>query len=114
MSHSMAESKPMPVEVNAAAFGSVLVSDLMLWLVMPMSPRRYQPPKSAGGGGAYIGGAAIGRSAANAAVDRVTAPAAIRNLTLRIGFVLLAGEATRKPHIEKSTCGRCPQKLKHH
>src|SRR6478752_2902729 len=81
---------------------------------MPMSPRRYHPPKSAGGGGAYIGGAAIGRSAANAAVDRVTAPAAIRNLTLRIGFVLLAGEATRKPHIEKSTCGRCQQNLKQH
>ncbi len=36
----------------------------------------------------------IGMSAANAAEDsRDAAPAAMRNLTLRIGFVLLAGEA---------------------
>src|ERR1700750_2180809 len=86
----------MPFEVKAAEFGSVLVRFLMLWLVMPMSPRRYQPPKSAAGGGAYIGGAAIGRSAAKAALDRGTAPAAIRNLTLRIFLVLFAGEATTK------------------
>src|SRR6201994_3081801 len=86
----------MPTEVNSAAFGSGLSSDFIRWLVMPMSPRRYQPPKSAGGGGAYIGGAAIGRSAAKAALDRVTAPAAIRNLTLRIFLVLFAGEATIK------------------
>ena len=69
---------------------------LALWLVMPMSPRRYQPPKSAGGaGGAYMGGgAAIGMSAANA-IDEISdaAPAARRDLTLRIGFVLMAGEA---------------------
>ena len=45
-------------------------------------------------GGAYIGGAAIGMSAANATDDnRDAAPAATRNLTLRIGFVLLSGEA---------------------
>src|SRR5215472_17183008 len=69
---------------------------------MPMSPRRYQPPKSAGGGGAYMGGAAIGR------------PAAIINLTLRIGIVLLAGEATTDASHRKSTCGRCQQKLKQH
>src|SRR5215472_19101426 len=82
---------------------------------MPMSPRRYQPPKSAGGGGAYMGGAAIGRSAANAAVDNnVAAPAAIINLTLRIGIVLLAGEATTDASHRKSTCGRCQQKLKQH
>jgi hypothetical protein len=54
-------------------------------------------------------------SAAKAAVDiNVAAPAAIRNLTLRIFIVLLAGEAQRMPHIEKSTCGRCQQKLKQH
>ena len=36
----------------------------------------------------------MGMSAANAADDnRDAAPAAIRNLTLRIGFVLLSGEA---------------------
>jgi hypothetical protein len=64
---------------------------------MPTSPRRYQPENSAGGGGAYIGGAAIGRSAANAAVDIIDAAAAAnRDLTLRIGFVLLASEADRK------------------
>src|ERR1700760_1147753 len=91
----------MPTEVNSAAFGSGLSSDFIRWLVMPISPRRYQPPKSvAGGGAAYIGGAAIGRSAANAAVERVTAPAAIRNLTLRIFIVLLAGEAPQRPHIK--------------
>ena len=39
-------------------------------------------------------GGTIGMSAANAADDnRDAAPAAMRNLTLRIGFVLLAGEA---------------------
>ena len=41
--------------------------------------------------------------AANAAVDnKVAAPAAINDLTLRIGFVLLAGEADKKPHISKT------------
>jgi hypothetical protein len=40
------------------------------------------------------GGAAIGMSAANATDEiRVAAPAARRDLTLRIGFVLIAGEA---------------------
>jgi hypothetical protein len=40
------------------------------------------------------GGAAIGISAANAIDEiRVAAPAARRDLTLRIGFVLMAGEA---------------------
>jgi hypothetical protein len=40
------------------------------------------------------GGAAIGISAANA-IDEIrdAAPAARRDLTLRIGFVLMAGEA---------------------
>jgi hypothetical protein len=61
---------------------------------MPISPRKYQPPNSAGGGGAYIGGAAIGRSAANAPDDNSdTAPAAMKDLTQRIGFVLLISEA---------------------
>src|ERR1700759_4409507 len=95
----------MPTDVNSPAFGSGLLSDFMRWLVMPMSPRRYQPPKSAAGGGAYIGGAAIGRSAANAAVERVTAPAAIRNLTLRILIVLFAGEATTKSLTSKNPRG---------
>jgi hypothetical protein len=37
-----------------------------------------------------------GMSAANAADDNTdAAPAAMRNLTLRIGFVLLAGEADK-------------------
>jgi hypothetical protein len=66
-----------------------------------MSPRRYQPPKSAGG--AYIGGAEIGMSAANAAVDNSeTAPAAMNDLTLRIGFVLLAGEAKSDAPLQKT------------
>src|SRR5689334_291088 len=112
MSHSTEASKPMPTEVNSAAFGSVLFSDFMRWLVMPMSPRRYQPPKSAGGGGAYImGGGAIGRSAANAAAEiRVAAPATIKNLTLRIGFVLLTGEATTEASHRKSTVRTMPAK----
>jgi hypothetical protein len=38
----------------------------------------------------------MGMSAANAAVDSNAAPAAIKNLTLRIGFFLLAGEADKK------------------
>jgi hypothetical protein len=64
-------------------------------LLKPKSPRKYQPPKSAGGAGAYIGGGVIiGISAANAIDDNSdAAPAATRHLTLRIGFVLLAGEA---------------------
>src|ERR1700754_4853839 len=106
----MEESKPMPTDVTSRALGSGLSSDFMRWLVMPMSPRRYQPPKSAGGGGAYIGGAAIGRSAANAAVERVTAPAAIRNLTLRIFIVLLAGEATTKSLTSKIHARTMPSK----
>ena len=72
-------------------------------MLKPISPRRYQPPKSAGGGGAYIGGAAIGMSAAKAAVDiSEAAPAAIKNLTLRIGFVLLAGEADKESLTSKN------------
>ena len=40
------------------------------------------------------GGGMMGMSAANAADDnRDAAPAATRDLTLRIGFVLLSGEA---------------------
>jgi hypothetical protein len=54
-------------------------------------------------------------SAANAAVDNMNAaPAANSNLTLRIGFVLLASEADRKASREKPTAGRCHQKLKRH
>src|SRR3954469_19223319 len=53
-------------------------------------------------------------SAANAPDDsRVAAPAAIRNLTLRIGFVLLSGEADEASH-QKPTSGRCHQILKRH
>src|SRR5215475_8174553 len=105
----------IPTEVNSPAFGSVLSSDFMRWLVMPISPRRYQPPKSAGGGGGYIGGAAIGRSAANAPVDiKETAPAAMRDFTLRIWLSSFwpVRRNNGKPHIQKSTCGRCHQKLK--
>src|SRR3954452_17235974 len=75
---------------------SALLSRWTRWLLKPMSPRRYQPPKSSTtGGGAYIcGGGAIAMSAAIAAWDnKVAAPAAMMNLTLRIGFVLLSGEA---------------------
>jgi hypothetical protein len=53
-------------------------------------------------------------SAANA-IDgnRDAAPAATRDLTLRMGFVLLAGEARqRRPHIKKLTAGRWQQILK--
>src|ERR1700760_1530509 len=80
--------------IEEYAAGSDLRMFFMLWFEKPISPRRYQPPKSAGGGGAYIGGGAIGRSAAKAIVEnRVAAPAAMKDLTLRIGFVPLAGEA---------------------
>src|SRR5882757_1085284 len=94
----MPPSKP-PNCWNPVLAGSVsyrLLCSLAWVLVMPISPRRYQPPKSCTGGGAYIigGGDMMGMSAANAAEDnRDAAPAATRNLTLRIGFVLLAGEA---------------------
>src|SRR4030081_3687937 len=51
-------------------------------------------------------------SAANAADDnRDAAAAAIRNLTLRIGFVLLSGEADEASH-QKLTSGRWHQILK--
>src|SRR4051812_14425269 len=53
-----------------------------------------------------------GMSAANAAVDNTdAAPAAIRDLTLRIGFVLLSGEADEASH-QKLTSRRCHQILK--
>src|ERR1700730_6192674 len=53
-------------------------------------------------------------SAATAPADnRDAAPAAIRNLTLRIGFVLLSGEADEASH-QKLTSGRCHQILKRH
>src|SRR5258708_34230441 len=53
-------------------------------------------------------------SAANAPDDnRDAAPAAIMNLTLRIGFVLLSGEADEASH-QKLTSGRCHQILKRH
>jgi hypothetical protein len=53
-------------------------------------------------------------SAASAADDnRDAAAAAIRNLTLRIGFVLLSGEAAEASH-QKLTSGRCHQILKRH
>src|SRR3954462_9156637 len=51
-------------------------------------------------------------SAANAPDEsRDAAPAAIRILTLRIGFVLLSGEADEASH-QKLTAGRCHQILK--
>src|SRR5476649_2604805 len=53
-------------------------------------------------------------SAANAPDDnRDAAPAAIRNLTLRIGFVLLSGEADEASH-QKLTSGPWHQILKRH
>src|ERR1051325_7172736 len=53
-------------------------------------------------------------SAAKAPDDsRDAAPAASRNLTLRIGFVLLSGEADEASH-QKLTAGRCHQILKRH
>src|SRR4051812_17716160 len=53
-------------------------------------------------------------SAANAPDDnKDAAPAAIRILTLRIGFVLLSGEADEASH-QKLTAGRCHQILKRH
>jgi hypothetical protein len=53
-------------------------------------------------------------SAADAADDNNdAAPAAIRNLTLRIGFVLLSGEADEASH-QKLTSGRWHQILKRH
>src|SRR5712672_4535415 len=53
-------------------------------------------------------------SAANATDDnKDAAPAAIRNLTLRLGFVLLSGEADEASH-QKLTSGRCHQILKRH
>jgi len=62
------------------------------------------------------GGAAIGISAANA-IDEISdaAPAARRDLTLRIGFVLMAGEAEYKClTFWKLTAGRSHQILKRH
>src|ERR1700675_4918511 len=115
----MPPSKPWPNCWNAVLAGSVsyrLVCSLAWVLVMPMSPRRYQPPKSCTGAGAYIGGGGMmeGMSAAKAADDnRDAAPAAMRILTLRIGFVLLPVRRT-KPHIEKPTAGRCHQMFKRH
>jgi hypothetical protein len=55
-----------------------------------------------------------GMSAAYATDDnRDAALAAMRNLTLRIGFVLLAGEAD-KASLQKPTAGRCHQMFKRH
>src|SRR3954451_6151056 len=52
-------------------------------------------------------------SAANATDDnRDAAPAARRVLTLRMGFVLLSGEATAEASHQKLTVGRCHQMLK--
>jgi hypothetical protein len=62
------------------------------------------------------GGAAIGISAANA-IDEISdaAPAARRDLTLRIGFVLMAGEAKcRCLTFWKLTAGRSHQMFKRH
>jgi hypothetical protein len=54
-------------------------------------------------------------SAASAADDiKVAAPAATKNLTLRIGFVLLSGEADGTPHIKNSRWGRWQRMLKRH
>src|SRR5215207_10056675 len=89
-------------EVRVAS--SALFKRSTRWLLKPMSPRRYQPRKSSTTGGAYIGGGAIAMSAANAAWDnKVAAPAAMKDLTLRIGFVLLSGEADcDEPHFKNS------------
>src|SRR3954471_23618313 len=87
----------------------------MLWFENPISPRRYQPPKSAGGGGAYIGGGMMGMSAAKAKVEnRVAAPAAIKDLTLRIGFVPLASEAFGNGLTSQLTAVKSQQMLKQH
>src|SRR5262249_17364217 len=79
---------------------------------MPMSPRRYQPPKSATGG-PYIGASAIGRSAANAIVEKTDAvPAAISDLTKRI---LYSSSWHREANItshRKLTRGRSHQMFK--
>ena len=55
-------------------------------------------------------------SAANAVDDsKAAAPAATRNLTLRIGFVLLSGEADNGGlTFQKLTAGRCHQMFKRH
>jgi hypothetical protein len=54
-------------------------------------------------------------SAANAIDEiRVAALAVRRNLTLRIGFVLLAGEANTDAPLQKLTAGPSHQKLKRH
>jgi hypothetical protein len=54
-------------------------------------------------------------SAAYATVDnKDTAPAAINDLTLRIGFVLLPGEAPSKAPHPKPTAGRSHQMFKRH
>src|SRR5882724_2897098 len=92
MPNSSELSKPRPTSVLAGNARAVLLSIFCTrWLVMPMSPRRYQPPNSSTGG-AYCG--AYGRSAASAMDDSSdAAPAAIKNFTQRIGFVLLSGEA---------------------
>src|SRR5437660_1129628 len=77
-------------------------------IVAECQPRRYagagdgqvaevcnRDPRPAGAGaGTYIGGGAMVMSAANAIDDNNdAAPAATRDLTLRIGFALLCGEA---------------------
>ncbi len=53
---------------------------------------------------AHTRGGAIAMSAANAAWDnKVAAPAAMKDLTLRMGFVLLSGEADcNEPHFKNS------------
>src|SRR5437899_4240621 len=77
------------------------------WLLKPMSPRRYQPPKSSTtGAGAYAGGGAIAMSAANAAWDNnVAAPAAMKDLTLRMGFVLCPVRPSAKSPTSKTHGG---------
>ena len=94
-------------EVSVAS--SALFRRSTRWLLKPMSPRRYQPPKSSTTAGAYAGGGAIAMSAANAACDnKVAAPAAMKDLTLRMGFVLLSGEADcNEASLQKLTDGRC-------
>jgi len=48
-------------------------------------------------------------SAANAADDiKLAAPAAMKNFTLRIGFVLLSGEADRDASLKKLTARTMP------
>src|SRR5215212_5741006 len=93
--------KPSRCSELALLVSSTLFKRLTRWLLKPISPRKYQPPKSSTGG-ACIGGAAIeGISAANAIEHSSdAAAAATTHLTLRMGFRPFGHEAelTSKTH----------------